>query len=265
MCHRLALEREHVEDLHSILINLLSNIVWLPIGVLLAYLGFWIQVRFPNRKLWQLKNPSHLTVCAANSTMTNTGVYQRPATGIGQLKALVLATRSLNYAYRRQLDIQNILLSNEPLQERIENDLLILGGVQNNEMAAKLLELLDREQPARMIGRMIIWRTNYSGDRWMDQGALEYEGHAINRKVVMDYGLILRTYNPFTSRDRTAILFAGSHTYGTVAAAKFFTEDLHKHLRKLTYNGRKNLVVLVSSHIVKGYPTRMNIERSYTW
>ena len=82
----------------------------------------------------------------------------------------------------------------------------------------------------RMIGRMIIWRTNYRGGRWIDQGALEYEGHAINRKIVMDYGLIVRTYNPFTSRDHTTILFAGSHTYGTIAAAKFFTEDLHKHL-----------------------------------
>ncbi len=254
-----------MEDLRSILDNLLSNAIWLPIGVLLAYLGFWIQVRFPNRTLWQLKDPSHLVVCAANSTTTNTGAYHRPATGVGQLRALVLATRSLTRAYRRQLDIQNILLSNEPLQERIENDLLILGGSQNNEVAAKFLDLLNGEQPARIIGRMMIWRTNYVSNRWVDQGALEYEGHAINRKVVMDYGLIIRSYNPFTSRNRTAVLFAGSHTYGTIAAAKFFTEDLHKHLRKLTRNGRKNLVVLVSSHIVNGYPTKMNIERSYAW
>ncbi|MBA2393070.1 MAG: hypothetical protein H0V70_10035 [Ktedonobacteraceae bacterium] len=254
-----------MEDIHSIIVNVLSNFIWLPVGVLLAYLGFWIQVRFPNRKLWLLKDPSHLVVCVANSTTTNTGVYQRPATGVGQLRALILATRSLNQAYRRKLDIQNILLSNEPLQERIENDLLILGGSQNNETTAKLLELLHGEQPARMIGRMIIWRTNYVGERWVDQGALEYEGHAVNRKIVMDYGLIVRTYNPFTSHDRTAILFAGSHTYGTIAAAKFFTEDLHKHLRKLTRNGRKNLVVLVSAHIVNGYPTKMSIERSYAW
>ena len=66
-----------------------------------------------------------------------------------------------------------------------------------------------------------------------------------------------------TSRDRTTILFAGSHTYGTIAAAKFFTEDLHKHLHKLTRNGRKNLVILVSAHIVNGYPTKISIERSY--
>jgi hypothetical protein len=99
----------------------------------------------------------------------------------------------------------------------------------------------------------------------MDQGALEYEGHAINRKAVMDYGLIVRTNNPFTSRHRTAVLFAGSHTYGTIAAAKFFTEDLYKHLGKLTARGKKNLVVLVSAHSVNGYPTKMNLERSDAW
>src|ERR1700758_1524059 len=113
-----------MDDIHSILVSMLSNAIWLPIGVLLTYVEFWIQVRLPGRKLWQLKDPTHLVVCAANSTTTNTGVYQRPATGVGQLRALVLATRSLNRTYRSQIDIQNILLSNEPLQERIEHDLL---------------------------------------------------------------------------------------------------------------------------------------------
>ncbi|GHO96584.1 hypothetical protein KSF_066320 [Reticulibacter mediterranei] len=254
-----------MEDIHSILVNILSNVLWLPVGVLLAYVGFWIQIRFPNRRLWQLQDPSRLVVCAASSTTTNTGVYRRPSTGIGQVRALIVATRSLTRAYRRQLDIQNILLSNEPLQERIEHDLLLLGGPENNEVAGKLLDLLANEQPARMIGHMILWRIDYRGDQWVDQGALEYEGHAINRKVVMDYGLIVRVDNPFTSRHRTAILFAGSHTYGTIAAAKFFTEDLHKHLGKLTAHGKKNLVVLVSAHIVNGYPTKMNLERSYAW
>jgi len=254
-----------MEDIHSIYINILSNAVWLPIWAVLVYLAFFIRIRLPRRRLWRLKDPSHLVVSAATSTTTNTGVYNRPATGIGQVRALILATRSLQNAYRRQLDIQNILLSKEPLHECIENDLLILGGPKNNEVAAKLFELLADEHPVRIIESLILWRTNRVGGRWVDQGALEYEGHAINRKVVMDYGLIIHTPNPFTSRKRTVILFAGSHTYGTVAAAKFFTEDLHKYIRKLTRNGRESFVVLVSTHIVNEYPTNIKIERSYAW
>jgi hypothetical protein len=244
---------------------MISNVIWLPVGALLAYLLFFIQVRLPNRKLWHLKDPSRIVVCAASSTTTNTGVYNRPATGIGQVRALALATKSLTQAYRRRLDIQNILLSSEHLQERIENDILLLGGPKSNQVSARFLDLLIDEQPVMQIDSTIIWRSNRVRGQWIDQGAIEYEGKAINRQVIRDYGLIIRSQNPFTSRNRTAILFSGSHTYGTVAAAKFFTDDMHKHLHKLMRNSRKNFVVLISAHIVDGYPTSMKVERSYAW
>ncbi|MBE3559555.1 MAG: hypothetical protein IMW89_10050 [Ktedonobacteraceae bacterium] len=176
-------------DIHDVLLNLLANAIWLPIGALLAYLLFLIRVRLPHRRLWRLKDPSRLVVCSATSTMTNTGVYQRPATGVGQLRALVLATRSLHNAYREQLDIQNILLSREPLHEHIENDMLLLGGPKNNEVAAKFLELLHDEQPIKVIGNAIIWRTNHVNGQWLDQGANYYEGHAINRKIPSEWPL----------------------------------------------------------------------------
>ena len=254
-----------MNDIHSILVSLLSNFFWLPIGACCTYIGFYLQVRLPNRKLWHLKDPSRLVICAANSTNTNTGVYRRPATGLGQVRAIAFATRSLYNAYRGKLDIQNILLSNEPLQERIEHDLLLLGGPKNNDVSRQFLEALQSEQPAMMKGSTIIWRTNTVKGQWVDQGASEYEGQVANRKVLLDYGLIVHSSNPFTSRNRTIVLFAGSHTYGTVAAAKFFTEDLRKHLGKITRPSRKNYVVLVSSQIVNGYPTKMKVEKSYAW
>jgi hypothetical protein len=126
-----------MDDIHSLLIGLLTNFIWLPIGAMLIFLGYFIQVRMPKRRLWQVKDPSHLIVCSAASTKTNTGVYHRPATGIGQVRALTLATRSLNQAYSKKFDVRNILLSDENLQERIENDILILGGPKNNRVAAK--------------------------------------------------------------------------------------------------------------------------------
>lgn len=254
-----------MDDLHSIVINVVSNIVWLPIGALLVLIGYWFKVRLPNRKLWQIRDPSCLTVSVATSTVTNTGPYHRPSTGIGQVRALALATRSLTRAYSRHLDIRNIVLSVEPLQERIENDMLILGGPKTNKVAAKFLDLLIDEQPVVQIESMILWRVNRVGGRWVDQGALEFEGQAVNRKVELDYGLIIRTQSPFTSRKSTAIFFSGSHTYGTVAAAKFFTEDMHKHLGKMTRDGRKNVVMLISSHIVDGHPTKLKVERSFSW
>jgi hypothetical protein len=254
-----------MEDIHSIAVNLLANFIWLPIGALLTLIGFWLKVRLPNRKLWQISNPSSLVVCAATSTSTNTGVYRRPATGIGQVRALAVATRSLTRAYSRHLDIQNILLSVDPLHDRIENDLLILGGPKNNQLAGRFLDLLVDEQPAMQTESLILWRVDRAGGKWVSQGALEFEGQAVNRQVVTDYGLIIRAQSPFTSRNRTVILFTGSHTYGVVAAAKFFAEDLQPHLRKLIREGRKNFAVLVSTHIVGGHPTKLKMERSYAW
>jgi hypothetical protein len=86
---------ESVDDLHSIFINILSSILWLPLGALLAYIVFYFQVRHPRRRLWHLHDPGDLVICAANSTTTDTGVYQRPATGIGQVRAIALAIESL--------------------------------------------------------------------------------------------------------------------------------------------------------------------------
>jgi hypothetical protein len=254
-----------MDDIHSIFDGVLSNVLWLPVGALLAYVWFLLRVRLPKRRLWQVKDPSCLVVCAATSTATNTGVYYRPATGIGQVRALTLATRSLNQAYNKQLDIKNILLSVEPLQERIENDLLILGGPKNNHIAAQFLHLIDAEQPVTVTGSIINWRVDRIGQQWINQGAIQYDGKAVNRQIVVDYGLIIRAKSPFTSHDRTVVLFFGSHTFGVVAAAKFFTDDMHKHIGKLQRNRRKNFVVLVSAHIIDGYPTRMKVERSYSW
>ena len=139
-----------MDDIHSILISLLTNFVWLPIGVLLTFIGYFIQVRMPKKRLWQVKDPSHLVVWSAASTKTNTGVYHRPATGIGQVRALTLATRSLNQAYSKKLDVRNILLSDDDIQNSFDNDLLILGGPKNNRVAAEFLDLLHDEQPVMM-------------------------------------------------------------------------------------------------------------------
>jgi hypothetical protein len=255
-----------MDDLHAIIINILSSILWLPLGALLAYIVFYFQVRHPRRRLWHLHDPGNLVICAANSTTTDTGVYQRPATGIGQVRAIALAIESLSHAYRKNLAIRNILLSTDHVQERIENDLLIVGGPKNNRVAEKFLDLLADEQPAIQIGTVITWRKTRLAGRWMNDAAVTtYDGQAIEQQVVKDYGLIIRCQNPFTSRNRTAILFSGSHTYGTVAAAKYFTDDMQRQIGTLLRNGKKNCALLVSAQIIDGYPTKMRLEHSYTW
>jgi hypothetical protein len=255
-----------LEDIHSILVNLLSNIIWLPIGALLVAIGYFIQVQLPKRRLWQLTDPSNLVVCAATSTMTYTGEYHRPATGIGQVRALALAAQSLSKAYSHQLDMKNILLSVEPLQERIENDLLLLGGPKNNAVTAHFLDLMQDRQPVLQFANpdRIIWREKVVQGRWVNAEAVEYNSQVAHKKVVLDYGLVMRVQSPFTSRNRAVILFSGSHTYGLVAAAKFFTMDM-KGFRWMRRLRDKNIVAVVSTRVLDGHPTKIKLERLYTW
>jgi hypothetical protein len=252
-----------MDDIHSVLLNLLSNLIWIPVGMIAAWLAYFMGVRLPHRRLWRVADPSSLTVCASNSTNTNTGVYSRPSTGIGQVRAMAVAMNSLQAAYRKQLDIRHILLSTDHIQDRMENDLLILGGPKTNRVAAELFKAIEHEQPALQVKNTIYWRVKQHGGQWVDDGILEYEGHAVNRKVTQDYGLIVRMPSPFTSRSRTVILFSGSHTYGTVAAAKYFTES--KDVRRLLKRKQRNLVALVSAQIIDGYPTKLKLEQYYAW
>jgi hypothetical protein len=252
-----------MDDFHSLLLNLLSNLVWLPVGALGAWTGYILTVRLPRKRLWRIADPSNLTVCASNSTTTNTGVYNRPSTGIGQVRALALAINSLNAAYHKHLDVRHILLSTDHIQDRMENDLLILGGSKTNRVAAELFKAIWNEQPAIQDKTVIIWRIKQQNGQWVNDGAIEYDGHAVNRKVIQDFGLIIRMQSPFTSKERTVILFSGSHTFGTVAAAKYFTEskDMHHLLKKR----QKNLVVLVSTQVIDGFPTKLRLEQHYAW
>ncbi len=148
-----------MSDVHAVLINLLSNVVWLTVGACGAWVIYFVSIRLPRRRLWRLADPANLTVCASNSTNTNTGVYPRPSTGIGQVRALALAINSLYTAYRRKLDIRHILLSTDHVQDRMENDLLLLGGPKTNRVSAELFKAIQYEQPALQVKNTIYWRT----------------------------------------------------------------------------------------------------------
>jgi len=254
-------------DIHSIIVGLISNIVWLPIGALLVALGYFVRVRFPRRRLWRLTNPSCLTVCAATSTITDTGSYYRPATGIGQVRALAVAIKSLGKTYNHQLDIKNILLSKESLQERTENDMLLLGGPKNNEVTAYFLNLMRDKQPVVQLinPSTIIWRERTPKGKWTNAGAVGYDSQISRNRVIQDYGLIMRVESPFVAGGRTVILFSGIHTYGLVAAAKYFTEDMLKGFSWTKRLKNKNIVALVRTQVLDGYPTKIKLERVYTW
>jgi hypothetical protein len=221
----------------------------------------YINLIIPSRDLWQIADPQKLVIVVSKSAETPTEIYLRPGTGIGQVVALAYAVESLRTAYGI-LDIKNVHLSTDALQELLQNDLLLLGSPKTNEITDKFLNLIGDVQPARQTkegdiywGRMVDGHRLIEGEEWFPkEGEEEQMTKPVKktdyRKIDHDYGLIMRARNPFSSlKKRTVVLFSGKHTYGTMAAAIYFTKCMngnsnHKKLKK-----KENFVALVEADV----------------
>lgn len=246
--------------------------VFIVLGVVVKKLGPWvvrwivdyIQSIIPTRNLWQIVEPDELVVVASTSAVIYPGEYERPVTGVGQLQALGYAAYSLKKAYR-DLDLNRVYLSRDALPDLKDRDLLLLGSPKTNTISGRFLNALKNDQPAIQEGSVIRWR-NWTRGGWTRKGK-DFAGETDGERVVKDCGLIVRAKSPFTSesKDRTVVLFSGSHTYGTALAAKYYVEKMPKvfGFGKLESN---NVAALVSARIRDGrLSTRIRLENSYIW
>ena len=106
---------------------------------------------------------------------------------------------------------------------------------------------------------------NVNTIKWFENGEeKEYNGVKKDKKVVKDYGLIIKTRNPFSSeKDKTSIcLFTGCHTYGTIAAAKYYT-NYHIKTIKTFSKEIENLFLLVECDVLDGFPVGIKLIKSY--
>jgi hypothetical protein len=199
-------------DLHSVGVNLFSSGVALVLGLVASRAIMVIS----GRRLWQLSDPERVIVCVSESGAAQTGRYRRPATGIGQVRALAVVAPSLQRAYRK-LDLSNVRLSTDQLADNREIDLISLGGGKNNEVTKDILECLSAKigLPAGSQGSAITWAAA--------DGLIAYEAETEDGAVKTDYGLIVRAGSPFRS-GRSVVVLAGASTFGTTAAARFFVE-----------------------------------------
>ena len=229
--------------------NLVANLIWLTLGVGVTYLGRYAFIVLPAKRLWGYLVSDKITICTA-TTKADTGEYLRPSTGIGQVRALAFVITSLNKAYKK-VNFKRILLSDEEIKHHIEDDLLLLGGPKNNQITKLFFEKFDFYN---------LLNQAEDGSIYWQKKNIVYKGETRNGKVTKDYGLVIKMKNPFASTANTKlILFSGCHTYGTIAAAKYFCESVQKqiHLKK-----DENVAVLVSCDVVDGYPVSIKLADS---
>lgn len=212
------------------------------------------------RDLWRVTQPEELVVVASTSVEFYTGKYKRQCTGIGQLGAFACAVDSLSKTYE-SLCYENVYLSKQVSGQvsgrLLKNDLLLLGSPKTNHISGKFLKSIRICQVAKQEKNTIFWKEKVSTP-WTR--AEKFCGRTRREKVISDYGLIVRARSPF-QKDRTVILFSGSHTYGTMASAMYFVTEMLTDKKYLESKKEKkdNIVALVRADVEGGFP--VNISR----
>ncbi len=176
--------------MNDLIINLLANLIWAILGAFLVKVISIYRVIRPLRNSWQISNIKELIIITS-STSTDTGEYMRLSTGVGQVRALAFVTESLYKAYGA-LSVKNIFLSTDQLHERLENDLILLGGPKNNEIVANYLDFIENNQPIMFANGSFYWRKK-TGNKWIDKDGERLHGQTEGGKVIRDYGFIIRT------------------------------------------------------------------------
>lgn len=239
----------------EIIVTMLGKFFW-AIGGSVFFFAYNHLTRIrPTKRLWRLKDPSKLMILSATSINTFTGVYHRPATGIGQVRALMLINTSLTKAYKN-IKIRNVLFSEDQLQHNIENDLICLGGPKNNKYTRMFLEEMQAYEIVNQTEDSITWYHDVAEPIVFKPKADD------DQTISRDYGLIIRTNNLASSTDSTLTIFSGGHTYGTIAAAKYYTENVTKRM-KLFERYPKTYIAVVSCGVVDGYPITIQLEKEF--
>ena len=238
--------------MNDLILSILTNVVWASLGAA----GIWL-MRFlgnvkPTQRLWRLKDSSKMIICAATSTRTHTGDYIRPATGIGQLRALIYVVRSLKKGYR-VIHSNNVLLSDDSLEARIENDIILLGGPKNNEITRIFLDKFQSQSIVEQCMSVIIWRPGINDEE------RHFEPVSKDGEITRDFGFFLRADNPYSSDGTQVCLLSGGHTYGTIAAARYFTEST-VNKRHLLKSIGPVVAGVVSCDVINGYPVNLKLE-----
>lgn len=234
----------------DILTNLAADLIWFVLGGIVTIIARYFYIVFPTKRLWGLYEPEKTIICTA-TTKDNTGIYLRPATGIGQLKAITHIVTSLNKAYKK-FNFKNILSSEEEIKQSIENDIILLGGPKNNQITKLFFKNFDN------YNLVLQDDEEDSAIYWQKTNKIFRGKTDENDIVVKDYGIIIKTDNFFSTDKNTKILlFSGCHTYGTIAAARYFCESVQK---KLKWKKKKNYILLISCIVKDGYPIKIKLK-----
>ena len=166
--------------------------------------------RMPERHRWRLTDPERVGICLSKRERKPP---VPPSTGLGQTIALGIIAPSLAKAYPG-IAFQSVCFADQ-VRHETDDDLILLGGPKNNALAAEVCEYL-----AARTG-VALGTTDL---RFPDEP--DPIPHEHDEPLTQDYGVVARIESPWSGSRRTVLMFAGCHTFGTTAAARYFVENV---------------------------------------
>lgn len=171
---------------------------------------FWELGRY--RRLWRPMSADDIAVVTSTTIRDEQPGHVRLATGAGQVKALSYLNRAFYKAFPdRAMD--QVFMSEEVTDAARCKHLIVVGGPHTNALTDRILRA-HAETLKLSIGE----------DNAIVVGDKVFKPEMEGGKLVRDVGVIIACPNPFKANKR-AIVFFGSHTFGTEGAALFFSEN----------------------------------------
>ncbi|TFB53433.1 hypothetical protein [Cryobacterium sp. Sr3] len=224
-------------------VELLNTLFTNGLSTLLAFALGLLYLKSNSRRLFRMRQPKRVTVIVSTSAQTSTGTYRRSSTGIGQVRAVADLAPKFSLAYWR-CRLDQVFVADAAIYERIEGDLVCLGGEKTNAVTLELLREL-RQEPGFPISPIAESKILWNDHEYASQG----DGDTLS----LDYGIIVRSRNPMSmTRGPIVLVLAGASTQGSHAASKVFTSD-----RWFRRSG--DVAALVECQVRDGFPLRSRI------
>lgn len=228
------------QALQDLSINLLAAFIGFVGGALtIRLISFWRNRRALG-KVWNLSDTSwksfirlrpssQATEQQVFLTVTKlthvTEDYERPGTGIGEVQAYLFATESLTATYGDT--IRSELEYSDDFPERhLDNNIISIGGPKHNTVTETFRRRFSR-LPLRFVYEEGTARCVM--DKRTDT-TYEPRLQLLGNRV--DYGVVSRLPNPYSSSESRSVLFLleGAHTYGLAAAGRILTKEYSSDL-----------------------------------
>lgn len=233
----------------GVLGNLVASAVAFTLGLVARWLWITLTLKRPAGRLWGVmagKRVEIVMTTAPERSVDEHTALVYPADAIAATEIAAVLTHTLKADCR-------LRLSNAIPATTWDRNLIVIGGPVHNETTRKLL--VDTGARVTFEGNTIVLE---NGHRYLAETSVNERGETV---IDRDFGLVLRTPNPYRSSEFTTLLIGSQAPGCLVAARALLHENIRSTSRSISSPRRFGLVA--SARVVDGQVQEVSILESW--